>query len=209
MRPPFCTCAIAARKAPSDGMPAACRQNAAVTRKNAITPIERPPPGRGTPRAANAGCGKRRSRSACGTLGGRPRVAHIDARRAADEYGEAAARNAAAAKRSGKHTVKSCGTPLSLAENRRARRQRAPYCVQYVRLRALLVTERKDGAAAARKAIAAAFCAPQTPRSGVFPLLASPAPSAIIIPYFGENDKDSSKDFSQIAKFYPSFIFFS
>ena len=34
-------------------------------------------------------------------------------------------------------------------------------------------------------------------------------PSAIIIPYFGENDKDSSKDFSQIAKFYPSFIFFS
>ena len=69
--------------------------------------------------------------------------------------------------------------------------------------------ERKDGAAAARKAIAAAFCAPQTPRSGVFPLLASPAPSAIIIPYFGENDKDSSKDFSQIAKFYPSFIFFS
>lgn len=50
---------------------------------------------------------------------------------------------------------------------------------------------------------------PQTPRSGVFPLRASPAPSAIIIPYFGENDKDSSKDFSQIAKFYPSFIFFS
>lgn len=100
-------------------------------------------------------------------------------------------------------------TPFILAENRRARRRRKPFCVQYVRLRALLVTERKDGAAAARKAIAAAFCAPQTPRSGVFPLRASPAPSAIIIPYFGENDKDSSKDFSQIAKFYPSFIFFS
>ena len=100
-------------------------------------------------------------------------------------------------------------TPFILAKNRRARRRRKPFYVQYVRLRALLVTERKDGAAAARKAIAAAFCAPQTPRSGVFSLRASPATSAIIIPYFGENDKDSSKDFSQIAKFYPSFIFFS
>ena len=214
MRPPFCTCAIAARKAPSDGMPAACRQNAAVTRKNAITPIERPPPGRGTPRAANAGCGKRRSRSACGTLGGRPRVARSAARRAAGGYSQATrprsrSEKHGSGKRSGKHTVKGCGTPLSLAENRRARRRRKPFCVQYVRLRALLVTERKDGAAAARKAIAAAFCALQTPRSGVFPLRASPATSSIIIPYFGENDKDSSKDFSQIAKFYPPFIFFS
>lgn len=122
---------------------------------------------------------------------------------------QAARQTDTAARHGSKHTVKGCGTPLSLAENRRARRRRKPFCVQYVRLRALLVTERKDGAAAARKAIAAAFCAPQTPRSGVFPLRASPAPSAIIIPYFGENDKDSSKDFSQIAKFYPSFIFFS
>ena len=214
MRLLLCVCAVSKRRAPSDGMPAACHQNAAVPRQNAIAPIGWPPPGRDTQRAENDGCRKRRSRSACGTLGERLRGARVDDRRTAGGYSQATRRRSRSEKRGsgerdGKHTVKSCGTPLSLAENRRARRRRKPFCVQYVRLRALLVTERKDGAAAARKAIAAAFCAPQTPRSGVFPLRASPAPSAIIIPYFGENDKDSSKDFSQIAKFYPSFIFFS
>ena len=113
MRPPFCTCAIAARKAPSDGMPAACRQNAAVTRKNAITPIERPPPGRGTPRAANAGCGKRRSRSACGTLGGRPRGARVDDRRTAGGYSQAKRRRSRSEKRgSGKTQRQAHGKKL-------------------------------------------------------------------------------------------------
>ena len=118
----------------------------------------------------------------------------------ADRYSRAARQQAHVERM--RHAALPCG-------NRRARRRRKPFCVQYVRLRAFLVTGWEDAATAARRTATAAFCAPQTPHGGVFPLRASPVPSAIIIPYFGENDKDSSKDFSQIAKFYPSFIFFS
>lgn len=148
----YCPCADRLANAPfqkSEHLPTVCRPPAAEMRLSrgeyAIAPIGWPPPGRDTPRAENNGCGKMQSRSACGTFDERLRGARVDDRRAAGGYSQATRRRSRSEKRGsgerdGKHTVKSCGTPLSLAENRRARRRRKPFCVQYVRLRAFLVT---------------------------------------------------------------------
>ena len=87
--------------------------------ENAIAPIGWPPPGRDTPRAENDGCGKRRSRSACGTFGERLRGARVDDRRAAGGYSQATRRRSRSekhggGKRSGKQAVKNCARRSSL-----------------------------------------------------------------------------------------------
>ena len=86
----YCPCAdrFANAPFPKSKRPLAIRRPPAAKMRplrsgNAIAPIGRQPPCRGTPRAENAGCGKRRSRSACGKFNGRLCGACADARRAA------------------------------------------------------------------------------------------------------------------------------
>lgn len=209
MRRSSCKCAVSEKQAPFGDTAAARGQNAAASQR------ERDRPDRTAatlPRHASSGKYRLRQKAIPFRVQHVRRTPARCSHRRPPHDGriqQAARQTDTAARHGSKHTVEGCGTPLSLAENRRARRRRKPFCVQYVRLRAFLVTGWEDAATDARRTATAAFCAPQTPHGGVFPLRASPVPSAIIIPYFGENDKDSSKDFSQIAKFYPSFIFFS
>lgn len=85
----------------------------------AIAPIGWPPPCRGTQRAENDGCRKRRSRSACGTFDERLRGARVDDRRTAGGYSQATRRRSRSEKRGsgerdGKQAVKNCARRSSL-----------------------------------------------------------------------------------------------